>query len=144
MRDCGYETIVTEFDVPELKDAHFARTGEARTIDEDIIDWLGDRNGVWLHADDSAKIKHRKQILARKVRTLWVYRPSRKLSSRETIRILSYVLPDLLNRFEDQPKHEHYEVRTYGIHPQDNPRLKPYDLATFRMPVAPSARRPPR
>ena len=118
--------------MPELKEAEFKATGKARTTDERIIDWLGDCDGVWVHADDEAKIKHRKQILARNVRTLWVYRPSRKLSSRETVRILSHVLPDLLKRFEDQPRHRHYEVRTLGIHPQDAIRLKPYDLASYR------------
>lgn len=127
-----YPTVRCEFDsdleVAQLRKRVLAETGEERILDPHIIEWLGERNGIWIHADDSAKREHAKLIIARDVRTMWVYRPTGKLSAREQMRIVGYVLPQLLQKFEDQWKQRHYDVRTDGHFPYDKIKLIPHRL----------------
>lgn len=93
---------------------------------------------MWVHADDNAKIKHMKQILAQGVRTLWIYRPSGKMNTIEQLRVLAFVLPDFLQRLRDQPRQRHYEVRTIGTFPQDRVKLSPYNPNRLRLQPPPA------
>lgn len=74
--------------------AEFA--GVVGVKDEQLIPWMGDHNAVWIHADDEAKRRHRKLLVAHEIRTLWVRRPKQGMSSRQQLRMLSYVLDDFL------------------------------------------------
>jgi len=99
-----------------------------RVLDPDIIDWAKDHNAVWIHADDKAKKKHRAQILGAGIRTLWIYRRQGKMSSRDQLRILSYVLPNLIEQYNKQPTRLHYEATGHGQLHQSRIRLRPADL----------------
>jgi hypothetical protein len=116
----GYN-IVTAADVPEFE-------RRATVSDEEIIDWLHHRDGVWINADDQARREHRKLIIARQIRTLWVYRPGGKMSARDQLRILAYVLPDLLDKYRQSPKHKHYRADAIGNPPRTRIRLSPAPL----------------
>jgi predicted nuclease of predicted toxin-antitoxin system len=97
--------------------------GRSGVSDEEIIDWCHHNNAVWVHADDQARREHRKRIIAKAIRTLWVYRPRGKMSTREQLRILAYVLPDLLDRYRQSPKHKHYRADAIGHAPRTRVRL---------------------
>lgn len=102
--------------------------GRPRVLDPEIIDWAKDHNAVWIHADDKAKKKHRAQILDAGIKTLWIYRRKGKMSSRDQLRILSYVPPNLIDQYNKQPTHPHYEVSSHGQLHQTRIRLKPVIL----------------
>ena len=91
---------------------------------------MGEHSAVWIHADDDAKRRHRKLILAHRVRTLWVRRPKHGMSSRQQLRVLSYVLDDFLQRLQTQPRRRHYEVSTHGTSGRTRIRLQSFDLQT--------------
>ena len=57
-----------------------------------------------------------------------MYRPKGKMSTKEQLRVLAYVLPDLLDRFQKKPKLRHYEARVHGEQPHMRIRLKDYLL----------------
>ena len=104
--------------------------GVVAVKDEQLIPWMGDHNAVWIHADDEAKRRHRKLLLAHAIRTLWVRRPKSGMSSRQQLRMLSYVLDDLLQRLQTQPRKRHYELRTHGASGRTRIRLKSFELST--------------
>ena len=102
--------------------------GVLRVTDDKLIPWMGDRNAIWIHADDNAKREHKKLLLAHAVRTLWVYRPRGEMSSREQLRALSYVLDDFLERLTSQPSKLHYELRVHGARHRTRIQRKPFEL----------------
>jgi len=102
--------------------------GRTGVEDPEIIHWLRERDAVWVHADDRARREHRKLITAGNVRTLWVYRPRGMMSGAEQLRILAYALPDLLDRYRQQPKHRHYRVFAHGAAGRTRIRLERYDI----------------
>lgn len=102
--------------------------GRPRVLDPEIIDWAKDHNAVWIHADDKARKKHRAQILGAGIRTLWIYRRQGKMSSREQLRILSYVLPNLIEQYNKQPTRFHYAASSHGQLHQSRIRLRLFDL----------------
>ena len=91
---------------------------------------MGDHSAVWIHADDDAKRRHRKLLLAHAVRTLWVRRPRRGMNGRQQLRVLSYVLDDFLQRLQTQPRKRHYELNTHGASGRTRIRLRPFELNT--------------
>lgn len=93
--------------------------------DPQIIKWCRTNNATWVHADDKARKEHKKDILTAKIRFLWVYRPGGIMSSKEQLRILSYVLPDLIDKFTNNPKKIHYKVSAHGETPRKRIRLEP-------------------
>ena len=99
-----------------------------RVLDPDIIDWAKDHNAVWIHADDKAKKKHRAQIRGAGIRTLWIYRRKGEMSSKDQLRVLSYVLPNLIEQYNKQPTRLHYEAASHGQPHQPRIRLRPVDL----------------
>jgi hypothetical protein len=101
---------------------------KGKVEDQDIIPWLADHDAVWIHADDNAKTEHRKLIITKKIRTLWVYRRGGMMSNREQLRVLSYVLPMVLDDFEKRPRHKHYRAFVLGEPPSTRPRHKEYKL----------------
>lgn len=99
-----------------------------RVLDPEIIDWAKDHDAVWVHADDKAKKKHRAQILSAGIRTLWIYRRQGKMSSRDQLRILSYVLANLLEQYSKYPSRLHYAASSHGLPHQPRIRLRLFDL----------------
>ena len=96
--------------------------------DPEIIKWTKASNAIWVHADDRAKKKHRAQILSAGIRTLWVYRPKWGMSSKEQLRILSYVLPNLIEQYAQHPRRLHYEIAVHGEANRTRIKLRSADL----------------
>lgn len=93
--------------------------GRAAVEDPEIIEWCRANGAVWVHADDRARKQHRALLQRSGVRTVWVYRKRGAMTSKEQLRILSFVLPQLLERWRDRPAVRHYRVAA------TNDRAKP-------------------
>lgn len=94
----------------------------AQTKDPESIDWCRERDAVWVHADDRARKEHRALLQRSGIRTVWVYRKHGRMTGREQLRILSFVLPRLLERWRRHPGIRHYRasaadpLSTPGLH----------------------------
>lgn len=93
-----------------------------------IIEWCKFNDATWVLADDKARKEHRKDILTSNIRFLWVYRPGGIMSSKDQLRILSYVLPDIIDKFFNNPRKLHYKVSVHGEAPRKRIRLEPITL----------------
>ena len=102
--------------------------GQPGIKDPVIIEWCKFNDATWVHADDKARQEHRKDILTTRIRFLWVYRPGGIMSSKEQLRILSYVLPDIIDKFLNNPRKLHYRVSAHGEAPRKKIRLEPVTL----------------
>lgn len=78
--------------------------------DTEIIEWCKQNGAVWIHADDRAKRQHREQIQTSGIRTLLVHRRRGVMLARELLRILSYVLPQLILNYGERPRTRHYRA----------------------------------
>ena len=116
---------LVEYNIVTVLEAFEGRSG---VLDPEIIEWCKDHDAVWIHADDQAKREHKKQIMATGISFLWIYRPKGVMSSKEQLRILSYVLPDFIDRHEEHPKHLHYRASAQGGPPRPRIRLTPLTI----------------
>ena len=78
--------------------------------DPEIIAWCRAQEAVWVHADDRARKEHKALILRSGIRTVWVYRKHGRMTGREQLRILSFVLPHLLQAWATRSSARHYRV----------------------------------
>ena len=78
------------------------------TDDTEIIDWCRRNGAIWIHADDRARIEHRERLLTSGIRTLWIRRKGGAMPSQEQLRIISYVLPQLIRNYGERPRTRHY------------------------------------
>lgn len=106
-----------------------AFNGQSGVKDPQIIDWCKQNKATWVHADDKARKEHRKDIVTSGISFLWVYRPGGKMSSKEQLRLLSYVLPDLIDKFFDNPQKLHYKATAHGEGPRKRIRLEQLHLS---------------
>ena len=96
--------------------------------DGEIIAWLGQYQGVWVHADDKARVQHRKQILTSGISTLWVHRPRRGMSGVSQLRAVAYVIEEFLARKSALRRAVHCTVVVQGAQHRERVRLEPYTL----------------
>ena len=114
----GYDSVT-------VSEAFSNRVG---VVDPEIIDWCKDHDAVWVHADDKARKEHGKHIIASGVAFLWIYRPKGKMSISDQLRLLSYVLPDFMDRLDNQPKQRHFRASVHGQSCRPRIRLEPIDI----------------
>jgi hypothetical protein len=116
---------LVEYNATTVREAFGGRSGVS---DPEIIGWCKIHNAVWIHADDRARKEHKKQVVATGIAFLWVYRPKGVMPAKEQLRILSYVLPDFIDKCEKNPRQLHYRASAHGqsVHPRI--RLKPLAL----------------
>ncbi len=117
---------LVEYNTTSVLEAFEQRSGVS---DPEIIAWCKDHDATWVHADDSARKEHRKELLVSQIRFLWVYRPGGVMGSKDQLRLLSYILPDLLERYANQPRRRHYKASAHGQATRKRIRLEPVDLA---------------
>ena len=91
--------------------------------DPEIIEWCGRNQAVWVHADDRARRQHRALLQTSGIRTLWIYRQRGRMTGKEQLRILAFVLPDLIQRLAEHPSVRHY--RASATNPLAKPSLRP-------------------
>lgn len=101
-------------------EAAFGRKGAQ---DPEIIAWCRDHQAVWVHADDAARKEHKAQLQTSGIRTLWIVRPGGQMSPKEQLRVLSFVLPQLLKQLEGRRPPRHYVAK--AANPTSAPSLRP-------------------
>ena len=74
--------------------------GHQGVTDPEIIEWCQINGAVWIHADDRARKEHRVILQTSGIRTIWVYRKRGLMTAREQLRILSFVLPKLMEQWK--------------------------------------------
>ena len=121
LRLVGYDIqdVVTVLDPDRTR-------GSESIKDPKIIDWCQESGAVWIHADDRAKKEHGALMLRSGIRTLWVIRPSGRMTGREQLRILAFVLPKLLDNYAKQPRRRHY--RATATNPLSTPSLRHVEI----------------
>lgn len=92
------------------------------TKDPEIIAWCREQDAVWVHADDRARKEHRALLQRSGIRTVWVYRKHGRMTGREQLRILSFVLPKLIEYWQQSPENRHY--RASAANPLATPGLR--------------------
>ena len=102
--------------------------GQSKVEDSEIIEWCKNNNAVWVHADDRARRKHATLILTSQIRTVWVYRRDGKMSGADQLRILSYFLQEILNRFRTTPNKRHWKIKSLGNPPHPGLGIEEYAL----------------
>ena len=78
--------------------------------DPEIIAWCAANSAVWVHADDHALREHEARLFETPIRTIWVYRRDGKMTAREQLRVLCFVMPSLIDRWRSDPTNLHYRV----------------------------------
>jgi len=116
---------LVEYNTTTVYEAFPGRSG---VKDPEIIAWCANDDATRVHADDRARKEHKKEIVTARIRFLWVYRPGGVMSSKEQLRILSYILLDVIDRFGKQPRQLHYKVSAHGQVPRKRIRLEPLSL----------------
>ena len=84
------------------------------TEDQEIIEWCRQNNAVWIHADNKAKIQHQQLLRTSGIRTLLIRRKGGAMAPGEQLRILSSVLPRLIDKYGEQPTTLHYRAFISG------------------------------
>ena len=67
--------------------------------DPTMISWLGLQRGIWITADDRAKLQHAKEIHRAGINVLWIRRPKASgvgLNKRDQLLLLLWVLDPIL------------------------------------------------
>jgi predicted nuclease of predicted toxin-antitoxin system len=95
-------------------------------LDPEIIAWCRNNGAAWVHADDQARRAHRALLQTSGIRTLWVSRERGRMSAKEQLRILSVVLPKLLDNWHRRPATRHY--RATAANPVSTPSLRPVTI----------------
>ena len=94
--------------------------------DPEIIQWCRENEAIWVHADVAAGKKHGTLLQNSGIRTLLVERPKSGMSPKEQLRVLSFVLPRLLNQLEGRRASRHYVTK--AANPTSAPNLKPTSI----------------
>ena len=94
--------------------------------DPEIIQWCQENEAIWVHADVAARNKHGTLLQNSGIRTLLVERPKSGMSPKEQLRVLSFVLPRLLNQLERRRAPRHYVAK--AANPTSTPTLRPMSI----------------
>ena len=113
-------------DIVDVKTAMDPNRERPQILDPEIIEWCRVHGSIWIHADDRARRDHRKQLLTSGIRTLLIRRPGGMMTGREQLRILAFVIPQLLDRYDKAPRIRHY--RTGAVNPLSRPTLRPVQI----------------
>ena len=100
--------------------------GRRGAKDPEIIEWCRENNAVWIHADDRARKQHRKLLQTSGIRTLWLYRKRGRMTGKEQLRILAFVLPQLIETFKHQGAARHF--RATAASPVARPGLRTLEI----------------
>ena len=91
--------------------------------DPEIIEWCRTNQAIWIHADDRARRQHRAQLLTSGIRTIWVFRPRGRMTGKEQLRILAFILPKMIEALGQGTRHRHY--RASATNPTSTPSFRP-------------------
>lgn len=108
--DYGFTTVAAEFGREGIKDP-------------EIIEWCRERQAVWVHADDRARRQHKALLQTSGIRTILIHRPGGRMTIREQLRVLSFVLPRFLENIQRRSGVRHF--RATAANPMSVPSLRP-------------------
>ena len=103
-----------------------AEFGHQGALDPEIIAWCQERRAVWVHADDRARRQHRALLQTSNIRTILIHRPRGRMTGREQLRILSFVLPKFLEDMGGRMGYRHF--RATAANPISTPTLRPVSI----------------
>ena len=78
--------------------------------DPEIIDWCRENSAVWVHADDRTKRQHKVRLQTSGIRTLRIHRSQGRMTAKEQLRILAFVLPLFLQKLIESPRVRNYKA----------------------------------
>lgn len=84
--------------------------GQQGVPDPEIIRWCATHNAIWVHADDQARKQHKVLLRDSGISTLLLHRKKGGMTSKEQLRILSFVLPHLIQARQQKPSARHYRA----------------------------------
>ena len=96
--------------------------GRKGVKDLEIIKWCTEREAVWVHADDRARKQHKVLLHTSGIQTVLIYRKRGAMTGKEQLRILTFVLPRLIQNWEQSPKVRHFWAS--AAHSLAKPSLK--------------------
>ncbi len=117
---------IVDYDITDVRTALDPERTRRRILDPEIINWCRERGSIWIHADDRARRDHKKQLQTSGIKTLLIRRPGGRMTGREQLRILAFVIPQLLDRYSQAPRVRHY--RTGAVNPLSKPSLRPVGI----------------
>ena len=94
--------------------------------DPEIIEWCRQNDAVWIHADDRARRQHRVALQTSGIKTVWVNRKDGKMSSKEQLRVIAFVLPILMQNWQKAPRQRHYRVT--AANEVSKPSVRPFSI----------------
>ena len=100
--------------------------GHKGVKDPEIIEWCRTNQAVWIHADDRARRQHKAQLLTSGIRTIWIFRPRGRMTGKEQLRILAFVLPKMIEALGQGARHRHY--RASATNPTSTPSFRRHGL----------------
>ena len=96
--------------------------GRKGSKDPEIIEWCKEYNAVWVHADDRARKQHAALLQTSGILTVLIHRTRGTMTGKEQLRILAFVLPQLIQNWEESPNVRHY--RASAASPLAKPTLR--------------------
>ena len=117
---------IVDYDITDVRTALDPERTRRRILDPEIINWCRERGSIWIHADDRARRDHKKQLQTSGIKTLLIRRPGGRMTGREQLRILAFVIPQLLDRYSKAPEVRHY--RTGAVNPISKPSLRSVEI----------------
>lgn len=120
--------LCVDYNITSVQDAF---DGRARVLDPEIIHWCKTTDAVWITGDIAARKQHKRELQTSSIRALWVYRRKGGMSTKEQLRVLSFVLPDLINRFCLNSNQLHYRARVHGLPPKERITLEEISLLNY-------------
>ncbi len=100
--------------------------GHKGVKDPEIIEWRRTNQAIWIHADDRARRQRKAQLLTSGIRTIWVFRPRGRMTGKEQLRILAFVLPKMIAALEQGARHRHY--RASATNPTSTPSFRRVEI----------------
>ena len=94
--------------------------------DPEIIEWCGQNNAIWVHADHRARKEHKHLLQTSGICTICIYRKRGKMTGKEQLRILAFVLPKVIESIGKHPKDRHF--RAFAANSLATPTLRKIDI----------------
>lgn len=102
--------------------------GKDKVLDPEIISWAQANDRCWVHADDSYKRDHARQILTSQIRTILVYRKAGIMRGADQLRVLAWTLQEIMEKFRRHPARRHYILRVHGSLPNTRVAIDPVEM----------------
>lgn len=94
-----------------------ARAPSRGTQDRSLIQWIASFGGVWITADERARMSYRDEIQKAGIHIVLVQRPRQGLSRRAAIRLIVYLIEKVIQDVARARSPQVYRLRYSGDRP---------------------------